>query len=265
MFKSQLRAGLASVLVFSTLTVGVSNATVVEFQTSLGNFQVNLYDNGTPDTVANFMAYVNNGNYTDAIFHRSDPGFVIQGGGFAYDPTEQVVQIPANAAVGNEPEYSNVLGTISMAKIGGQPNSATNQWFFNLDDNSAILDDNNGGYSVFGEVTGDGMDVIDAIAALPRFAFDSPFSEMPLRNYTSTDFTDGVAPDDTHFVIITAIVLINSDADSAAGLNPTPNTLVGSSNDPGLGGGSGGGGAVNWLVLLSLIVAAYRRRTVRAS
>ena len=265
MFKSQLRAGLASVLVFSMLTVGVSNATVVEFRTSLGDFEVNLYDNATPDTVANFLDYVNNGNYSDAIFHRSVPGFVIQGGGFAYDPANQIINVTSNAAVGNEPEFSNVRGTISMAKIGGQPNSATNQWFFNLDDNSTSLDDNNGGFSVFGEVTGDGMDVVDAIAALPRFAFDSPFGELPLRNYTSADFTDGVVPDDTHFVMITAILVPDTTVDSAAGLNPPPNTLVNSNNDPSLGGDSGGGGSVNWLILLSLSIAAYRRRTARAS
>jgi peptidyl-prolyl cis-trans isomerase A (cyclophilin A) len=60
----------------------ISNATVVEFQTVLGNFEVNLYDNTTPETVANFLNYVDNGRYTSSVIHRSDPGFIIQGGRF---------------------------------------------------------------------------------------------------------------------------------------------------------------------------------------
>ena len=259
MLKSPFRAGIAAAF-FILLVPATSHATIVEFQTSLGNFEVNLYDNGTPDTVANFMDYVNNGDYTDVVIHRSVPGFIIQGGGFAYDPANQLVNVFADPAVGNEPEFSNVRGTISMAKLGGLPDSATNQWFFNLGDNSVDLDPQNGGFTVFGEVVGNGMDVVDAIAALPRFAFDSPFGELPLRNYTATDFTNGVVPDDNHFMIITAVVISDSNVDSAAGLSPTPNALIDSVNNPGNGGGgnAGGGGAISFLLLLAILVGGRR-------
>ena len=121
------------------LSPSKSDATVVEFQTVLGNFQVNLYDNDTPTTVTNFLDYVNNGAYTNAIMHRSVPNFVVQGGGFRFDTTWPATSIAANPAIVNEPEFSNIRGTIAMAKTS-QPDSATNQWFFNLSDNSANLD-----------------------------------------------------------------------------------------------------------------------------
>jgi hypothetical protein len=70
-----------------------------------------------------------------------------------------------------------------MAKQAGDPNSATSQWFFNLVDNSAVLDDNNGGFTVFGQVLGDGMDVIDEIADLPVWNANAPFNELPLIGY----------------------------------------------------------------------------------
>ena len=121
----------------------LSNATIVEFRTAEGTFQVNLYDNATPETVANFLNYVNNGRYTNSVFHRSAPGFVVQGGGFTYDLALPLNEVPTFPAVVNEPVYANVRGTIAMAKLGGDPDSATAQWFFNLGDNTANLDNQN--------------------------------------------------------------------------------------------------------------------------
>jgi peptidyl-prolyl cis-trans isomerase A (cyclophilin A) len=88
----------------------------------------------------------------------------------------------------NEPKPSgtsaanNVRGTIAMAKLGSDPNSATNQWFFNLADNSANLDAQNGGFTVFGRVLGSGMAAVDEMVKVPRFAYASPFDTVPLRN-----------------------------------------------------------------------------------
>ncbi len=138
-------------------------------------------DRTTPATVANFLAYVDAGRYTDSAIHRSVQGFVVQGGGFTVtdDPMNLFDPIPQFAPVINEPGNTNVRGTIAMAKLGGDPNSATNQFFFNLGDNSANLDNQNGGFTVFGRVLGDGMTVVDTIAGLPRFNFGSPFDELP--------------------------------------------------------------------------------------
>ncbi|HEY9771346.1 MAG TPA: peptidylprolyl isomerase [Coleofasciculaceae cyanobacterium] len=143
---------------------------------------------GAPATVANFLNYVEDDDYASSIIHRSVPGFIIQGGGFTVDSASKIAQIPADAAVGNEysPQRSNTGGTIAMAKLGNDPNSATNQWFFNLGNNSANLDNQNGGFTVFGEVIAEAdLAPIKAIASLPffdasQFLAQSAFTNLPL-------------------------------------------------------------------------------------
>src|SRR5262245_2471294 len=145
-------------------------ATTVRMSTSLGVIDIELFDAEAPATVANFLNYVTSGVYVNSFIHRSVPGFIIQGGGYGWDGSQnRYYNVPANPAVVNEysPNRSNRRGTIAMAKLGGDPNSATNQWFFNLADNSANLDNQNGGFTVFGRVIGNGMQVVDAIAARP--------------------------------------------------------------------------------------------------
>ena len=253
--------GLSTIVACITLaSMPTANATVVEFQTDLGNFEVNLYDNATPETVANFLNYVNNGRFTSSVIHRSVPGFVVQGGGFTFDMALPLNDIPTFAPVMNEPEFANVRGTIAMAKLGGDPNSATSQWFFNLGDNTANLDGQNGGFTVFGEVVGNGMDVVDAIAALPRFGFAAPFGELPLRNYTQDDFDNGVAVDDTHLVMIDAVIVTDSTVDSAAGLNPPLNT-GGPAPPPPPATSGGGGGSLGFFMLFTLSLVYRRRKT----
>lgn len=251
-----------------TVTPNRAEATIVEVQTVLGDFQINLYDNDTPQTVANFLAYTNNGGFTDSIFHRSVPGFVVQGGGFALDVQSVPQTIAANPAVVNEPVFSNVRGTIAMAKLSGDPNSATSQWFINLSNNSSNLDGQNGGFTAFGEVIGNGMDVVDAIAALPRFDFrnalGAAFGELPLRGYTATDFNNNVPIGANNFSIVTGVVVIDTAVDTAAGLNPPLNTANSGGGGGGGGGvGGGGGGAAGWLLLATLL-AFCRQRVTRA-
>jgi len=135
----------------------------------------------TPLTVANFLAYADAGRYTNTIVHRSVPGFVIQGGGFAVTEsgTSLVESIEQFPALVNEPGNTNARGTLAMAKLGGDPNSATNQFFVNLADNAGNLDSQNGGFTAFGRVLGNGMDLADAVAALPRYDYGAPFDEVP--------------------------------------------------------------------------------------
>jgi peptidyl-prolyl cis-trans isomerase A (cyclophilin A) len=255
--------GLCLSIAITTMTLAprVSDATIVEFQTVMGTFEVNLYDETTPETVANFLAYVNGMAYSNVIFHRSITGFVLQGGGFTYNTALPLDQVPANAPAMNEPELSNVRGTIAMAKLGGDPNSATTEWFFNLADNSANLDAQNGGFTAFGEVVGDGMDIIDAIVALPIYNFGSPTTDLPLRNYSATDFGNGVVVTDNHLVTISAIVVTDNAADTAAGLNPPPNTLIDAPPPPPpvINGGGGGGGSFGLLGLMALVAASRKR------
>lgn len=244
-------------------------ATIVQFQTVMGDFQVNLYDKNTPKTVENFLTYVKAGAYTNNVVHRAIPGFVVQGGGFKFDKQFPLVEVTQNAAVVNEPVYANKRGTIAMAKLGGNPNSATNQWFFNLADNSSNLDSQNSGFTVFGEVMGNGMAIVDAMAALSIFNLGSTtaFTDLPLRNYTTTDATNNVAISDKNLVMILNVVVLDANVDTAATLNPpkttyTPPSSGGSSGGSSSSGGSGGGsmGLLGMLLLSLVAVTGLRRK-----
>ncbi len=183
-----------------------SFATTVQFETNMGNFEVELFDDIAPKSVANFLDYVNAGAYDDSIIHRSVENFIIQGGGFQYKGELPLPAIPANDPVVNEPNESNLRGTIAYAKVSGQPDSATTGWFINLEDNSENLDNQNSGFTVFGKVIGDGMTVIDAIAAVPVYDGGGAFTNLPLQNFTSGD-----TPNDTNFVIITSARVIDEN------------------------------------------------------
>jgi cyclophilin family peptidyl-prolyl cis-trans isomerase len=157
------------------------------YNTSLGGGIINLLlfdqaQTGAPLTVQNFINYVNGGDYTNSIIHRSVKNFIVQGGGFTSNNLE-VNAISTDPPVKNEfsIDRSNLRGTIAMAKQGGNPDSATSQWFFNLNNNAANLDNQNGGFTVFGQVlsTTD-LDVIDAIGALPISNQGGVLAELPV-------------------------------------------------------------------------------------
>lgn len=241
----------AACLSAGLLMTQAASATTVQFQTVLGDFEVNLFDKTTPKTVENFLTYVKANAYANSFVHRSVSGFVLQGGGYKY--TNKIEAITQNAKVINEPVYSNVRGTIAMAKVGSDVNSATNQWFFNLSNNNVSnLDKQNGGFTVFGQVTGNGMAIVDAIAALNRFNMGSPFDSIPLRNYTTTDNKNNVPVTNDHFMVIQNIVVLNADPDTAASLTPAKNTLINEKEDKGGGGGSAGLFSLMMLCLLAL-------------
>jgi cyclophilin family peptidyl-prolyl cis-trans isomerase len=159
--------------------------TVVRCDSNLGEFDLQLFDAEKPKTAANFLAYVKGGAFKNSIIHRSMPGFIVQGGGFFLDGTS-LNPVSVRPPVVNEPGISNLRGTVAMAKLDEKPNSATNQWFVNLADNSANLDAQNGGFAVFGEVLGNGMNVVDAIAGLTTYNatadLGGAFTNLPLRN-----------------------------------------------------------------------------------
>lgn len=170
-------------MIFLLALPAISHATTVRMLTSMGAIDVILYDNAAPNTVNNFLNYVNSGKYLNSFVHRSVPGFIIQGGGYVWnDASNNISSIVTNAPVANEfsASRSNKRGTIAMAKQNGAPDSATSQWFFNLADNGSTLDGQNGGFTVFGEVSASTMAVVDAIAALPIGNAGGAFSELPL-------------------------------------------------------------------------------------
>jgi peptidyl-prolyl cis-trans isomerase A (cyclophilin A) len=155
------------------------------FSSNMGQFCIELFDTQTPVTTANFFQYIHSDAYANGIFHRSVPGFVIQGGGFKIvDGASGKSLAPVNtfSPIINEFKISNIRGTVAMAKLGGNPNSATSQWFVNLADNSANLDNQNGGFTVFGRVLFDGMTVFDAIAKLKIANLGSSLNATPTIN-----------------------------------------------------------------------------------
>lgn len=131
--------------------------------TSHGDIVVELFEETAPISTKNFMQYVNDGFYTETVFHRVMPNFMIQGGGMTADMNKKETR----AAIKNEAANGkkNLRGTLAMARTG-EVDSATCQFFINLRDNSSL--DHSGrdyGYAVFARVT-DGMDIVDAIAAV---------------------------------------------------------------------------------------------------
>lgn len=178
---------------------------IVEIETNLGTIQITLHPEAAPGHVENFLNYVNDGDYSNSFFHRSVPGFIIQAGGFAYS-NQQFSYVPADPAVPNEFNLSNLRGTVAMAKLGNDPDSATNQWFINLADNSGSLNNQNGGFTVFGTVTS-GMDIADAIADLEIINAGSPFNSLPIRNVSSR--SNPIVWDDHLVLINQATELVN--------------------------------------------------------
>ncbi|HEX7379508.1 MAG TPA: SdrD B-like domain-containing protein, partial [Pirellulales bacterium] len=166
----------------------LSSDPIVTVDSNFGDFQIELRPDVAPQTVANFLQYVESGAYTNTIFHRSVPGFVEQTGGYTsssstFTSTSQFTTIPANAAIPLEYDLPNIAGSVAMARTSDE-NSATDEWFVNLADNSTQLGPGGSdqyGYAVFGQVLGNGMQVLNAIAALPvDNADNAAFSQLPV-------------------------------------------------------------------------------------
>lgn len=152
----------------------------VLIETSKGNITVELFSRNAPQSVGNFINYVQTGFYDGLIFHRVIPGFMIQGGGMTPDMAEK----PKNAPIRNEADNGlrNLRGTLAMARMAA-PDSASSQFFINVADNAFL--DHRGtrpdtwGYAVFGQVV-DGMQVVDAIVASPR-GDRGPYQDVPVE------------------------------------------------------------------------------------
>lgn len=188
-------------LAFLLLTLCFSaHSTIVRFDTTLGSFYVDLLEDDAPGTVANFLNYVRDGDYGNAVFHRSVAGFVLQAGGFTYEG-DQFVPVPVDPPIVNEFGISNTRGTMAMAKTAENPDTATSQWFFNIGDNTEDLDSQNGGFTVFGRVLGDGMEVVDRINSLVGAAVDNgALARVPI--YLHGRFTSSADLDASNFIFL---------------------------------------------------------------
>lgn len=190
--------------------------TLAQFRTVLGDIEVELMDADKPVTTRNFIRYVESGAYSNMFLHRCVPGFIVQGGGFAItnaitstNDFTRYVEVPNFGMITNEflvgPRVSNTYGTIAMAKLGGNPHSASSQWFFNTANNSANLDNQNGGFTVFGRVVRGtnvlesfnsrqkgttaakvGRGIIDLQWWFPGNSAAATFSDLPVTYFTQT-------------------------------------------------------------------------------
>jgi cyclophilin family peptidyl-prolyl cis-trans isomerase len=169
---------------------------------------VSLFKDLTPRNVSNFLHYVVNGKYDNIFFTRAESGFVIQGGGLDINSTNQIVDVSPFAAVQGEPGVSNTRGRLSLA-LTGSPNSGTNEFFFNLGNNSFldVVNNNAGPFTAFGEVnSASGLAVMDAIAGKPTI----DFGDQGL-NFPGT---------------LTNKVPVNNASQANAGLNPTRDLII---------------------------------------
>jgi cyclophilin family peptidyl-prolyl cis-trans isomerase len=164
---------------------------MIRFDTTLGSFTVELFEKDSPVTTKNFLDYVDSGHFTDTVFHRVIPGFVIQGGGMTADMRQKATRAPIKNEAANG--VRNRRGTLSMARTN-DPNSATSQFFINLVDNVS-LDQGRGsaGYAVFGCVV-EGMDVVDKIAKV-KTGRRSGHDDVPVDPVVVTSVTRTKAGD----------------------------------------------------------------------
>ena len=152
----------------------------VTMKTSMGTIEIELFADKAPNTVENFLAYVDSGYFNGTIFHRVIPNFMIQGGGFTADMQKKPVGEPIKNEAGNG--LKNRRGTIVMARTN-EIHSATSQFFINVQDNGSLNykgpSARDYGYTVFGEVT-EGMDVVDKIRKV-KTGSKGPYKDVPVE------------------------------------------------------------------------------------
>jgi peptidyl-prolyl cis-trans isomerase A (cyclophilin A) len=153
----------------------------VLLSTSAGEITLELFDDKSPETVTNFLQYVDDQFYNGTIFHRVIKDFMIQGGGFQPDFTQKQTRDPVKNEASNG--VSNERGTVAMARTS-DPHSATAQFFINVVDNPGLdyPRPDGHGYAVFGKVTG-GMDVVGKIREVPTGIKDQ-HRDVPVDNVT---------------------------------------------------------------------------------
>ena len=152
---------------------------VVVVETSAGPITIELFKDQAPVSVENFLHYVRDGFYTNTIWHRVVPGYVIQGGGYTADLQEKPTRPPIQNEATNG--LSNRKGTVAMARTRAA-RSATSQFYINLLDNPGLdhqgLSPDDFGYAVFGRVI-DGWDAINAIASAKTTTTKEGMENMP--------------------------------------------------------------------------------------
>lgn len=174
---------LLPLLAAFTASAQTANPSVV-VKTSMGSFTIELFADKAPETVKNILRYVDEGFYAGTLFHRVIDGFMIQGGGLDKEMNRKETRAGIVNEAGNK--LKNVVGTVAMARTG-DPNSATSQFFVNVNDNAALDYRDSSregiGYCVFGKVV-QGMDVVEKIKAVPTGPGDVPKVPVVIESIT---------------------------------------------------------------------------------
>jgi peptidyl-prolyl cis-trans isomerase A (cyclophilin A) len=227
-------AAAVAALGSATFAAAAAQASIVRFQTSVGNIDVRLYNSATPISVNNFLNYVTSNRYSGTFIHRvpqrpasqggGTSNFVVQGGGFLLNNSIfQADGIVTDSPIGNEPGITNIRGTLAFAK---NAQGATSQWFFSIGDNS-FLDAQD--FTVFGRVVGSGMTVVDAINNLRTVnasaAQNEPgedFDEIPVTNFDRVIQQNDITINEA--VMVNSVTILNLPAGDYD-LNGIVNTL----------------------------------------
>jgi peptidyl-prolyl cis-trans isomerase A (cyclophilin A) len=193
-----------TILIAASRVVGedkskISDLAYVKMSTTMGDIYIELDRKHAPITAENFLGYVDSKHFDGTIFHRVISGFVIQGGGF----TKEMQQKPVRPGIKNEWRngLKNQRGTLSMARVGGQPESGTSQFFVNLVDNHSLDAPQQDGaaYAVFGKVI-KGMDVVDKIkdvkTGMKNGMGDVPVEAIVVNAATRIEPTDPAIKDE---------------------------------------------------------------------
>jgi len=197
--RKRISQAMFGVLMATGLTAVTAEAnTLVRMDTTFGSLTIELYDDETPISVENFMHYVEQGAYARGVVQRLDTGDnVIQGGMVRYlgDCIDDILQPDCSTdwvetidPIKNESGIANTRGTLAYARTANV-DSATSEWFINIEDNPSfddLVDEESGeaiqGYAVFGQVLGDGMEVVDRIRELEVTGVSDMFGTFPLRD-----------------------------------------------------------------------------------
>ena len=197
----------------NSAALNVLQGTIVNFAISkfadgsTSNLLVELFNHDKPATVENFIHYITSGSYSNMFFDRDVAGFVLQGGDYVtYDRSTNGLnggpvstgtnifpsQVDSEFNVG--PLIHNTFGTIAMALVSGEPNSATSAFFFNLADNSTNLDNQNGGFTVFGRILS-GSNILQYFNTLSApsngiFDLNSSIPTLPVNDDSTNEPTD---------------------------------------------------------------------------
>ncbi|HTA30788.1 MAG TPA: peptidylprolyl isomerase, partial [Candidatus Cybelea sp.] len=219
------------------------------------NFTVQLFDHDKPATVANFIHYITSGSYSNTFFDRDVTNFVLQGGDYVtFDRSTNPIsgapvstgtnifpsQLDSEFGVG--PLIPNHFGTLAMALVSGEPNSATGAFFFNLSDNSSNLDTENGGFTVFGRILS-GTNILQYFNTLTApsngiYDLQSSVPTLPV-NYDGTNFPTDASLFYCDFKLLTTppvdtsqpTVAIGFPAQNAALTNDSSLTVTGTASD----------------------------------